>query len=1221
MKLKKVKIFIVLIFLFVALAGFYGNSLMNVNAVEPTDSLHTQTKIYSSNNDDYFNGCEDYADYVNSAPTITVLTHGLGMSAVGWSNDYNANTGKDFVYNSNSLINKMYERLNGQMTLYLAIGKEDDETGVYDYKLTKYSYADYINSNGGKVTSVIDDVSKHIVIVPSLCYKDESNYTVYNEFHYILDNISAQYKNLTGVLPRFNLVSHSRGGITNIMYATEHPYNVASVFSMGSPYSGSVLGELEICLKMMGYTHDDYQIKSEGVKSIMNETEMQGIRDAWNRAYTADVNMNVVAYGSMASIHLLKTMMQDMNTNYAKYEKDYGEILNDYGDLLDSVISVIEACPGLTSTTLNFVNGLAKVFNMFGVDLFDILFTKIDSNLKGKITYEEVRDVLGLVNVINNEVVIMDDIFIDLNSQLGYGFEDGISYNGFKRYIKIFGAADYTDNRAIADQPGIVHNLEIMNETYTNDITNSLVFGVPVSAVVDLSDEFNDSYSFNLGKAFSFAPEYTGTRKFTANSCAIKLYRYDENNCVQPIETAESVLTYKYEKNKKYLMIAIAGTPNNIGVSFKLEDKLFYGNNNIEIGAADERVYKLTVSASGYYVISVSDENVLLSGASYNVEGSYIYLSENTPEFIYLTNTANHSVNVNIEVHEPSEIQLNEEMQITGSNQKIFKFTNSPDSSFAYKLDASWGSGVKDVYLFDAAKNTIGSKNTNGTNISVSFILSAGQTCYIIYSDTDSSITSKLYVNREQLRWRIDGEICETVDIQLPKGASYTVELIILGDTTVYYTGSFITTASEYFSLSNNVLSIADNALIGYDITIYPELAPDYLLTIQIGYNSKYFSWSVANGDNVVLTWNVNNTFNEVSFTISNSNGAFTLSKATTQLNMMQYLPKSSGNTTIRLKSVKINNIIFNNGTKFLNVGNLTVNNLFAGGSGTSSSPYTIACYRHLNNIRESSSSFYKLINDINLSGYTWKPIKSLRGTIDGNSRTISNMKISVEETSDSDYRTYFGFVEFVNGTIKNLKFSNVKIQTNVSSPSLRFHIGAVAGGCGVDGTIYNCDVTGSSAYNLQITNADVGGIVGVNTGYVYDSDNYDSQMNVSGYAGGIVGANYGRVEYSYATRVAINYYWNTDNGRVGGIVGYNAGNGTITNCFSSGTFYWKSTSNSRDILPSLGYVVGYNEGSYSNCGTNMTNNIEYYYWHFIGRYDQSDRCFKVDEGKVGYQP
>lgn len=50
----------------------------------------------------------------------------------------------------------------------------------------------------------------------------------------------------------------------------------------------------------------------------------------------------------------------------------------------------------------------------------------------------------------------MDDLFIDLNSQLGYVFEDGISYNGFKRYTKIFGAADCTDNRAIPGQPGRV---------------------------------------------------------------------------------------------------------------------------------------------------------------------------------------------------------------------------------------------------------------------------------------------------------------------------------------------------------------------------------------------------------------------------------------------------------------------------------------------------------------------------------------------------------------------------------------------------------------------------------------------------------------------------------------------------------------------------------------------------------------------------------------------
>lgn len=221
MKQFKLKFCIALALLLVAVVSIYGNSL-DVFAAGTVDNLHSQTKIYSSNNDDYFNGCEDYADYVNSSPTITVLTHGLNSSAYYWSNDYSVNNGEKLAYNSSSLINKIYEHLDGQMTLYVVSGI--DKGGTYDFDLTKYSYEDYVNSNDGKVTSVIDDVSKPIVILFNSGIPKKSNYTVYDEFHTILDNISAQYKNLTGVLPRFNLVGHSRGGITNIMYATEHPY-------------------------------------------------------------------------------------------------------------------------------------------------------------------------------------------------------------------------------------------------------------------------------------------------------------------------------------------------------------------------------------------------------------------------------------------------------------------------------------------------------------------------------------------------------------------------------------------------------------------------------------------------------------------------------------------------------------------------------------------------------------------------------------------------------------------------------------------------------------------------------------------------------------------------------------------------------------------------------------------------------------------------------------
>lgn len=388
-------------------------------------------------------------------------------------------------------------------------------------------------------------------------------------------------------------------------------------------------------------------------------------------------------------------------------------------------------------------------------------------------------------------------------------------------------------------------------------------------------------------------------------------------------------------------------------------------------------------------------------------------------------------------------------------------------------------------------------------------------------------------------------------------------------------------------------------------------------MTVQVGYDNK-FSWSVSNSDVVTLSWDVNETFDRINFTITNKNGSYTLSKSITSFDITSYLPTSLGSTTIKLNSVVINGITFNNGTEFLNVSSKTVNNLFAGGAGTNSSPYTINCYRHLNNIRESTSSsvYYKLTQSINLNGYTWTPIQSFSGVINGNHHTLYNMKVFVT-TDGGDY----GFVKYLYGIIQNLNFSDVKIQTsNLSSADIVMYIGAVAGCCGSSGKVLNCDVSGSSTYDVRLFKAYLGGIVGLNKGYVYDSDNSGSQMNVSGYAGGIVGCNKGNVEYSYASNVTINYYWNTANGRVGGIVGYNAETGTISRCNSSGMFNWDSTSNNRDILPSLGLVVGHNQGVYSDCSTNMGYHIYYYYWHFIGWYDQSDRCFKIDEGKVGYQ-
>lgn len=1232
MKQFKLKFCIALALLFVAVVSFYGNSL-NVFASESVDSLHLNTKIYSSNNDDYFNGCEDYADYVNSSPTITVLTHGLDSAAYYWSNDYSFYNGSELAYNSSSLINKIYEHLDGQMTLYVANGINEDST--YDFELKKYSYEDYINSNDGKITSVIDDASKHIVIVYNSSVSWRSNYTVYNEFHTILDNISAQYKNLTGVLPRFNLVGHSRGGITNIMYATEHPYNVASVFSMGTPYSGSALGELEILLAMMGYADKEtYEVTNEGVISIMNEEEMKDIRDAWNGAYTADVNMNVVAYGSMTSIHLLRALIEDIEVNCEKYEK-YGTIINDYSDLINSVIDVIDDCPGLTSSTLNFVDGLAEIFDYFGIDLFDDLFTKIDSNLKGKITYEEVSDVLGLVNVINNEVVIMDDLFIDLNSQLGYGFEDGISYNGFKRYIKIFGEADYTDNRAIPGQPGVVHNLEIMNETYMNNIVNSLVFGTPESTIVELSDDFNAAYTFNLGKAFSFTTEYAGTRKITANGGTITLYQYDVNNCVQPIKTEQNTLTYEYDGSTQYLLIVESNSANNIGISFSLEEKMGLGDNTVEIDGNDKRVYKLTASTSGYYLVSVSTTKVLLSGVNYISTGRYyIYLKEDTPKYIYLTNSADYSITVNIEVYEPSEIDLNQATKITNSNQKVMKFTNPYNSSMAYKLDISWASGTKYATVYNSNGSTIGSVTTSGTSNTYSFTLSAKQTCYVVYSNIDSSISSNLYINPSQLRWKIDSKVYDANRIQLPRGDTYTIELVVLyNGTIVDYSSPYVNTSSTNFVFSNNMLSISEKALIGYDITIYPTLAPDYLLTVQIGYGNE-FSWYVSNGNNVTLSWNVNATYDKINFSIVNSNGTtYTLSKNANQFDITSYLPTRLGTTKIKLNNIVINGITFNNGTDFLNVNDKTVDNLFAGGNGTSSSPYQITHKRHFGNISVANGKYYILKNNLSLGN--WTNFFELKGTFNGNSK-----KITMKSYIDS-YVGDVGLFAKNSGTIKNLTLeANISIAVSTTN---WINIGGFAGVN--EGTIDNCymesyigtdnhshtksdntHVYVVDIYVSTINNVRIGGIAGYNKGIIKNCRNYASIFG-RGDIGGIAGKSEGDGSstgyiYNSDNSGRIYYLWGGENRSIGGIAGYQV-SGTIDYCYNYAIISYDSDKiESSDIMPCMGRIVGHKSGTvtrYNELGEVKTGELFTYDGFLgIGSYNQleyaGNRAFGKEE-------
>lgn len=54
--------------------------------------------------------------------------------------------------------------------------------------------------------------------------------------------ISYDYLQATGAIPLINMISHSTGGVWNMMWANQHPHNVHSMYAIAAPFSGSDTG-------------------------------------------------------------------------------------------------------------------------------------------------------------------------------------------------------------------------------------------------------------------------------------------------------------------------------------------------------------------------------------------------------------------------------------------------------------------------------------------------------------------------------------------------------------------------------------------------------------------------------------------------------------------------------------------------------------------------------------------------------------------------------------------------------------------------------------------------------------------------------------------------------------------------------------------------------------------------------------------------------------------
>lgn len=170
----------------------------------------------------------------------------------------------------------------------------------------------------------------------------------------------------------------------------------------------------------------------------------------------------------------------------------------------------------------------------------------------------------------------------------------------------------------------------------------------------------------------------------------------------------------------------------------------------------------------------------------------------------------------------------------------------------------------------------------------------------------------------------------------------------------------------------------------------------------------------------------------------------------------------------------------------------------------------------------------------------TWMPIGTFAGTLDGNGKTITGLKINIENATT-------GFIVANSGTIKNLKIKDTSLTGTMSSGS-NVPVGAFAGTN--TGKIEGCAIEGGSF--IVPANCLYGGFVGQNNGTVSDCH----IMNVSNFTckstgtnvGGIIGKNMGTLEGSYADNVTLT----CKAGTIGGLVGWNnSGNAKIVGCYS----------------------------------------------------------------------
>ena len=399
----------------------------------------------------------------------------------------------DLHYNSPLIDDFEIQSLDEPIIIVFSPNFENDGHKIYNYDGTTFS----------KLSSNVENA-----------YTELEKMTNYIIFHYMEMDYEA-HKNdhgFTLTIPRINMIGHSRGGIINMQYAIEHPDIVDSLYSIGTPYNGSMIynafgnnNNNNIFNLLFGSDNNTIALQD-----CVGSSSYLALKHYWNLYQSSP------GYGHTKLYAIAGTMGLDYFRDFIYHaEQSNNFFINIFKWLyVNNMFSISHKSVPYDILSTQFPDLLeddGPIYHVnnyyYSFDTNDVVYTangkkNLNSLVNQTIgnttlTIDMVRVIAGMLNqmVYNleaEEYVMKNDIFFECSSQQAEGYENVI------RFEKVFTKNNYDLNaRSFDNQPAVVHNLEACDEDIINCILSNIVLG-------------NNDNGFNIKKIDEDTYEYIG---------------------------------------------------------------------------------------------------------------------------------------------------------------------------------------------------------------------------------------------------------------------------------------------------------------------------------------------------------------------------------------------------------------------------------------------------------------------------------------------------------------------------------------------------------------------------------------------------------------------------------------------------------------------------------------------------------------------------------------